>query len=229
MSLNDTAAFGFLLAMTATSLILYMVLTAQDLLGRRWLTLALVLLITSTVLRTLGNVATDWGAGFLRGDAYRYYGAAYGIEASCNTLAKFFLVGFILEHWLDRRYSISASHVLFSFTGRIPRSIFWLCYVSFFAIFSTTGEALKHANDGTVLSYVAFLLYGACLFIGIWSSLAMFCKRWHDCGYSGWMTAILLVPIIGVIWHFVFVGFLRGTRDVNRFGEELREAAPTPP
>lgn len=51
----------------------------------------------------------------------------------------------------------------------------------------------------------------------IWCSLAVQAKRWHDRGKSGWMSLIIFIPLVGPIWSFIELGFLRGTEGSNRF------------
>jgi uncharacterized membrane protein YhaH (DUF805 family) len=54
--------------------------------------------------------------------------------------------------------------------------------------------------------------------IFLWPSLALYTKRWHDRGKSGWWTLILLIPLIGAVWALVELGFLRGTEGPNEYG-----------
>ena len=49
-------------------------------------------------------------------------------------------------------------------------------------------------------------------------NFAVLAKRWHDRNKSAWWAFIHLVPIIGILWTFVELGFFRGTTGKNRFG-----------
>lgn len=49
-------------------------------------------------------------------------------------------------------------------------------------------------------------------------NFAVLAKRWQDRNKSAWWTFILLVPVIGVLWTFVELGFFKGTTGKNRFG-----------
>ena len=49
-------------------------------------------------------------------------------------------------------------------------------------------------------------------------NFAVLAKRWHDRNKSAWWAFIHLVPVIGVLWTFVELGFFRGTTGKNRFG-----------
>lgn len=54
----------------------------------------------------------------------------------------------------------------------------------------------------------------------LYPALALYTKRWHDRGKSGWWTLIMLVPIIGPIWALVELGFLTGTPGPNQYGAD---------
>ncbi|MBC8037260.1 MAG: DUF805 domain-containing protein [Rhizobiales bacterium] len=58
------------------------------------------------------------------------------------------------------------------------------------------------------------------ILIFLWPSLAIYTKRWHDRGKSGWWTLIILIPLIGAIWALVEMGFLRGTDGPNEYGND---------
>ena len=49
-------------------------------------------------------------------------------------------------------------------------------------------------------------------------NFAVLAKRWHDRNKSAWWAFIHLVPVIGVLWTFVELGFFKGTTGKNRFG-----------
>ena len=44
-------------------------------------------------------------------------------------------------------------------------------------------------------------------------------RRYHDRDKSGYWIAIILIPILGVIWQLIELGFFDGSREANRFGE----------
>ena len=46
----------------------------------------------------------------------------------------------------------------------------------------------------------------------------VYIKRWHDRDKSGWWMLIVLIPLVGLIWFLVELGFLPGTPGPNRFG-----------
>ena len=102
----------------------------------------------------------------------------------------------------------------FSFRGRISRKEYWLHYtLPLWAISLLSGviDGLLNANGGlSALITLATLV----------PSLGASVKRAHDRGRSGWFVLLWLLPVIGWIWLFVELGFLRGTIGRNRFGRD---------
>ncbi|MCB1377003.1 MAG: DUF805 domain-containing protein [Alphaproteobacteria bacterium] len=106
-----------------------------------------------------------------------------------------------------------------SFEGRIGRQQMWMgviviCAVSFIA------SALDWILGTISLDRGFGIIGGIVSLISIYPSLALYAKRWHDRGKSGWWSLIILVPLIGVIWWFVECGCLRGTEGPNQYGSD---------
>lgn len=122
-----------------------------------------------------------------------------------------------------------------SFEGRINRKPFWLSLLALVVVewililvlslvlgTSMMGsidpnmapdEAAALATKGMIPIIIVSLLF-------LYPALAVYAKRWHDRGKSGWWTLIGLVPIIGGIWLLVELGFLRGTEGPNQYGND---------
>lgn len=109
-----------------------------------------------------------------------------------------------------------------SFDGRINRSKFWAGVGVIFAIgilvnivdaMLGLGIDLGNAGQIGVLGLIFTLA-------AIYPALALYAKRWHDRGKSGWWTLIILIPIIGPIWLLVELGALEGTRGPNQYGPD---------
>jgi uncharacterized membrane protein YhaH (DUF805 family) len=122
-----------------------------------------------------------------------------------------------------------------SFEGRINRKPFWLSLLALFIVewilmlvlglvlgTSMMGnidpnmppdQAAAMATKGMIPVIIVSLLF-------LYPALAIYAKRWHDRGKSGWWTLIGLVPIIGGIWLLVELGFLRGTEGPNQYGND---------
>ncbi len=122
-----------------------------------------------------------------------------------------------------------------SFEGRINRKPFWLSLLALFVVewilmlvlglvlgTSMMGnvdpnmapdQAAAMATKGMIPIIIVSLVF-------LYPALAIYAKRWHDRGKSGWWTLIGLVPVIGGIWLLVELGFLRGTEGPNQYGND---------
>jgi uncharacterized membrane protein YhaH (DUF805 family) len=125
-----------------------------------------------------------------------------------------------------------------SFAGRIPRKTFWLAFLVMlviswilqfiiFSIFGTSMMALDSTATPEAQAAAAaaamssmMLPLGIVILLTLWPSLAIYTKRWHDRGKSGWWSLILLIPLVGSIWMLVELGFLRGTEGANNYGPD---------
>jgi uncharacterized membrane protein YhaH (DUF805 family) len=106
------------------------------------------------------------------------------------------------------------SEILFSFRGRINRKPYWMfMLVVFIGTIIMSFIDMATTGQDTGLASIIFIL------IVLWPSAAMQIKRWHDRDKSGWWVLINIIPIIGFIWALVENGFLSGTEDANRFGD----------
>lgn len=108
--------------------------------------------------------------------------------------------------------------MLFSFSGRIPRRIYWGVSIGATVALYALLFLVLVILDGLRFNAEVVLLPMAFLFM--WISLAVKAKRWHDHNKSGWWTLIGFVPIVGPLWIFIELGCLRGTRGPNRFGPD---------
>jgi uncharacterized membrane protein YhaH (DUF805 family) len=124
------------------------------------------------------------------------------------------------------------------FDGRIPRKTFWLGYlvlmiitmILYFVLFSLFGvnmmamdpNATPEAQAAQSMEAMSkmWLPLTILMLLTLWPALAVYTKRWHDRGKSGWWSLIMFIPIVGGIWMLVELGFLRGTEGVNRFGAD---------
>lgn len=126
--------------------------------------------------------------------------------------------------------------LLGSFSGRIPRSKFWIGYLTVFAtvlflvypligfiiFLAAKAEASGQGMSGGTIAILAVLGIIALIFFvlaNIWA-LAVYAKRWHDRGKSGWWSLILLIPYVGGLWLLVELGFLKGNSGPNQYGAD---------
>ena len=119
---------------------------------------------------------------------------------------------------------VSLGYVWFSFEGRISRSTYWLWYflpvliisigVSFVDTITGTFFFIAPEMPLGIISTVVSIFF-------LWPMIAAGAKRLHDRDQSGWYQLIYLIPIIGAIWAFIYLGLLKGTDGDNRFGPDL--------
>jgi uncharacterized membrane protein YhaH (DUF805 family) len=121
-----------------------------------------------------------------------------------------------------------------SFEGRINRQKWWLGLIAlvviewivFIVIGMVFGGGMMAGMDPNNPEAAAEAMSTMMIPLGIigliflWPTLALYAKRWHDRGKSGWWTLIALVPVIGGIWILVELGFLRGTDGPNQYGND---------
>jgi len=105
--------------------------------------------------------------------------------------------------------------LLFSFEGRINRGKFWLGVVIIWVVIGALA-AVTYAVDSSSFLVVYYIVAIA----AIWPSLAIYVKRWHDRGKSGWWVLIVFVPIIGYLWLLIECGFLAGDDGPNEYGPD---------
>ena len=126
----------------------------------------------------------------------------------------------------------------FSAQGRLSRADYWLKFKLPIALFCLASIALMWTiysfytdliNDppdyypmmqvfielsirtGVILAY---LIYAMILIV----LLCVYIRRFHDRDKSGWWLLIGLIPIVGPLWIFIELSFLKGTDGDNRFG-----------
>ncbi len=121
-----------------------------------------------------------------------------------------------------------------SFDGRIGRQSWWLGsivlivlqWVVMLILSLVAGSGMMNAMDpnnpqamGQAMGAfsIPFIII---VLVFLWPGLALYAKRWHDRGKSGWWTLIMLVPFIGALWALVECGFLKGTEGPNQYGPD---------
>ena len=85
-----------------------------------------------------------------------------------------------------------------NFRGRARRKEYWMFFL-FNMLFAFITTAVDLVLGTFPLIYVIYIL------AVIIPSLAVFVRRMHDTGKSGWWFLIGLIPIIGAIWLLVLL------------------------
>lgn len=113
----------------------------------------------------------------------------------------------------------------FSPSGRIRRSTWWLHCVLIRSLIQTLLIWLAQfvlvapLPDFFLLVVFAVLVFGV---VGlVWSFFAMTSKRLHDGGSSGWLSLLVLIPVLGGLILLCMAGFSEGTDGPNRYGDAV--------
>lgn len=120
---------------------------------------------------------------------------------------------------------VSIGKTLFLFRGRIRRQTFWQAVICLYALGFLLGRviaslAFKLCDTREGAGNLFLLLFFASMPIILWPALAVQVKRWHDLGKPGRWVLINFVPLIGLPWAWVEMGFFRGTAGANQYGKD---------
>jgi len=117
------------------------------------------------------------------------------------------------------KWYLKVLHQYLDFSGRARRKEYWV-FVLFNMIFVFVAiiiDALLGIDGDTVGPlYIGYTI--ATLIPGI----AVFVRRIHDIGKSGWMLLVGLIPIVGAIWLMVLI-FTDSQHGDNRWGKNPKE------
>jgi uncharacterized membrane protein YhaH (DUF805 family) len=83
-----------------------------------------------------------------------------------------------------------------NFQGRSRRSAFW-----FFILFNIIVSFVLSLIDSVATGGLLSTLYALAVFL---PSLALWVRRLHDTGKSGWWILLLLIPVVGFIVLLIF-------------------------
>lgn len=115
---------------------------------------------------------------------------------------------------MDWYLSVLKNYAVFS--GRARRKEYWMFFL-FNVIFAIVLGIIGSIIDTTILS----TLYSLALLI---PGIAVFVRRMHDIGKSGWWLLISFIPIIGGIWLLV-LACTEGTAGENEYGQDPKAIA----
>jgi len=159
-----------------------------------------------------------------------FFEAIYPVTRLLYVVGDGILVAFILELRSAMKGRQAVGKALFSFSGRVPRHVYWVALLTMLAInFRVCADLVdptRNSSYSVTMSWITYLIW---LPIAMWISLAVQIKRWHDLDKSGWWVLIGLVPIVGGFWVLIENGCIEGTKGPNRFGPNPNEAEPDIP
>jgi uncharacterized membrane protein YhaH (DUF805 family) len=101
-----------------------------------------------------------------------------------------------------------------NFNGRASRQEYWM-----FTLFNIIFAVVAMVVDGVLgLGFIIYMLYMLAVLI---PGIAVFVRRMHDIGKSGWWFFISLIPLIGGIWLLVLLA-TDGSSEDNNYGASLK-------
>lgn len=102
----------------------------------------------------------------------------------------------------------------FQFKGRASRSEYWWFFLlSFLFAWPLLLSEFEEGTWFTILSFIYFMLTVSVFIPGA----AVWTRRMHDVGRSGWSWLFIFLPIVGVIMIFRWLT-KKGDLEDNRFG-----------
>ena len=116
---------------------------------------------------------------------------------------------------------LSLVEILFTFEGRIPRRQYWLwMIVSLACCLIPMILVIPLIDRGGVPEIMAYVVIIPAALLMIWTGLAIRVKRWHDQDKSWVWIFIGVIPYVGGLISFIFLGCVRGTEGDNRYGAD---------
>ena len=102
------------------------------------------------------------------------------------------------------------------FQGRARRMEYW-SFALFNSIFSVVAIVLDNLM-GIAIPEVGYgPIYGLFLLVSLVPGIAVFVRRLHDIGRSGWYFLISFIPLVGTILLFVWL-FTDSNPETNKWG-----------
>jgi uncharacterized membrane protein YhaH (DUF805 family) len=220
--LGETYSYVWLLmAIVSSVLAVALAGTVKDLVGKRWLVASTVIVLFTKplfqIVSLIARQAEDPRQVFAWHDVLNLFAL---FATACFGL-------FVFLNWAHSRMKLDSTNLLFSFTGRVSRSAFWISLCILCPLFTLVGFAPSMTRGEGLPLVIIWIVYVGSMILSVWISLAVYAKRWHDCGKSGWMSLVLLIPIVGVFWFLGYLGFVKGTPGSNKYGADSLEVQAT--
>ena len=116
------------------------------------------------------------------------------------------------------------------FSGRARRKEYWM-FALFNIIFAIAWTFLAMiiffaTNKNTNPEIATLFSYYSCYIVVMLPGMAVFIRRLHDVGKSGWMMLVSLIPIVGLIWLLVLM-LTEGQQGENEYGPDPKTSPET--
>ena len=100
--------------------------------------------------------------------------------------------------------------IFLSWEGRITRKTYWLYFLPIALIFGINEFYFSTVNVYLEAIFMIVILY---------PSMMINIKRCHDLDRSGYFSLLLFIPGVN-LWPLIELGFYKGSRNINRYGNE---------
>jgi len=198
--------------------------------AKNWLLAFLILGVVAYTTR-LGFEHLAWQTDFLAAYNFQTDWIAYQAFLTYSSVFWWFAYScfciFVFLHWGSSRMHLNIENLLFSLSGRIPRSAFWVSLWILmclnYQLTSGAHEVLLHSLSGQEIPpivYPKIAIWVAWAIAHFWIFLSIFVKRLHDCSKSGYWLFVMLIPYLGPLILIGYLGFVRGNDGENQYGDD---------
>jgi len=194
--------------------------------AKKWLLAFLILSVVAYGIQHLAwklNLAADYSPQYDQIVYRAFFSYPYVIWSFAYSC--FYI--FVFLHWGSSRMHLNIKNLLFSLSGRIPRSAFWVSLWILmclnYQLNSGAHEVLLHSLSGQEIPpivYPKIAIWVAWAIVHFWIVLSIFVKRLHDCSKSGYWLFVMLIPYLGPLILIGYLGFVRGNDGENQYGDD---------
>ncbi|MCG7530490.1 DUF805 domain-containing protein [Psychrobium sp. MM17-31] len=200
---------------------LVIALKMKPFVARSWLVATIVIWLLASLYYALLSSVDLLGGVFGFSWRYDYYQWLNMLtELATQVLLILFLVGL----WTHYRLNVgNVKQLLFSWQGRISRSVYWLLggiTLNGFIVLLRYAMAWRVPENNMAYEIFSGVFFMAVAAILAWINIMISIKRFHDCNKTGWCVLALMIPIIGPLFGLIYLGFFKGTSGKNDFGED---------
>jgi uncharacterized membrane protein YhaH (DUF805 family) len=112
---------------------------------------------------------------------------------------------------------MSILHLFFKFDGRISRFTYIVKGQLILLVLTFLVASLDYFlyGDSSEIGPIFFVWW----LVSLWMQWAIAVKRAHDLNHTGWWLLWGMVPIVGQIYIFINLWFIKGSDGANSFGE----------
>lgn len=108
------------------------------------------------------------------------------------------------------KQKLPVSYLLFTYHGRISRATYWTAAIFYWSAFYVLYNLLQYGIGPSA----TFVLYP----VLFWAIFCTSAKRLHDHGHSCRWLLLVLIPVLGALWLFYWLGFKNGNYTANLYG-----------